>query len=123
MLAHGVYLAPSQFEAGFVSTAHDENAIARTLDGARAAFVAVAEVVERTSVIVGRRSQSSRHRHAASCPASCAVLGSSLDGVNVCLFCTWILGHSSSLPRMQKSPSTSWAHTHRPSSSAAGRSQ
>ena len=43
MLAHGVYLAPSQFEAGFVSTAHDETAIQRTLDAARAAFEQVAQ--------------------------------------------------------------------------------
>ena len=35
MLERGVYLAPSQFEAGFVSTAHDERAISRTLDAAR----------------------------------------------------------------------------------------
>ncbi|MFV1859625.1 MAG: glutamate-1-semialdehyde 2,1-aminomutase [Anaerolineales bacterium] len=38
MLSHGVYLAPSQFEAGFVSTAHDESTIAQTIDAARAAF-------------------------------------------------------------------------------------
>ena len=38
MLDHGVYLAPSQFEAAFVSTAHDGAIIDRTLDAARAAF-------------------------------------------------------------------------------------
>lgn len=40
MLAHGVYLAPSQFEAAFVSAAHDEAAIDLTLDAATAAFAA-----------------------------------------------------------------------------------
>jgi glutamate-1-semialdehyde 2,1-aminomutase len=35
MLEEGVYLAPSQFEAGFVSTAHSEQDIARTVDAAR----------------------------------------------------------------------------------------
>lgn len=38
MLARGVYLAPSQFEAAFVSTAHDAAAIAHTLDAADEAF-------------------------------------------------------------------------------------
>jgi glutamate-1-semialdehyde 2,1-aminomutase len=38
MLAHGVYLAPSQFEAAFVSTAHDAAAIEQTLDAANTAF-------------------------------------------------------------------------------------
>lgn len=40
MLAEGVYLAPSAFEAGFVSTAHDEAAIAHTLEAAARAFKA-----------------------------------------------------------------------------------
>ena len=31
MLQRGVYLAPSAFEAGFVSAAHDESIIAATL--------------------------------------------------------------------------------------------
>ena len=34
MLARGVYLAPSQFEAGFVSIVHDENVIAATISAA-----------------------------------------------------------------------------------------
>jgi glutamate-1-semialdehyde 2,1-aminomutase len=34
MLARGVYLAPSQFEAAFVSTAHDEALIDRTIQAA-----------------------------------------------------------------------------------------
>jgi glutamate-1-semialdehyde 2,1-aminomutase len=38
MLDGGVYLAPSQFEAAFVSLAHDQRAIDRTLDTARRAF-------------------------------------------------------------------------------------
>src|SRR5262249_36744316 len=37
MLDRGVYLAPSQFEAAFVSLAHDDRAIERTLEAARAA--------------------------------------------------------------------------------------
>ncbi len=38
MLDAGVYLAPSQFEAAFVSLAHDAHAIELTLDAARGAF-------------------------------------------------------------------------------------
>ena len=38
MLKRGVYLAPSAFEAGFMSTAHSERDIAETLDAARGAF-------------------------------------------------------------------------------------
>ncbi|MBN8728372.1 MAG: glutamate-1-semialdehyde 2,1-aminomutase [Xanthomonadales bacterium] len=38
MLGRGVYLAPSAFEAGFVSIAHDEAVIAATLEAARGAF-------------------------------------------------------------------------------------
>jgi len=38
MLENGVYLAPSAFEAGFVSSAHDEAAIQATLDAAEQAF-------------------------------------------------------------------------------------
>ncbi|MGB0580964.1 MAG: glutamate-1-semialdehyde 2,1-aminomutase, partial [Limisphaerales bacterium] len=38
MLEQGVYLAPSQFEAGFLSTAHDEEAIEKTVAAARAAL-------------------------------------------------------------------------------------
>jgi glutamate-1-semialdehyde 2,1-aminomutase len=38
MLGRGVYLAPSAFEAGFVSAAHGEAEIARTLHAARASF-------------------------------------------------------------------------------------
>jgi glutamate-1-semialdehyde 2,1-aminomutase len=37
MLDEGVYLAPSQFEAAFVSLAHDERALDRTLSAARKA--------------------------------------------------------------------------------------
>lgn len=38
MLARGVYLAPSAFEAGFVSSRHGEAEIAKTLDAAAEAF-------------------------------------------------------------------------------------
>ena len=38
MLERGVYLAPSQFEAGFMSSAHGDQEIDRTLDAAKAAF-------------------------------------------------------------------------------------
>ena len=38
MLEAGVYLAPSAFEAGFVSTAHDEAALRHTLDAAERVF-------------------------------------------------------------------------------------
>ncbi|MFE0502428.1 glutamate-1-semialdehyde 2,1-aminomutase [Lysobacter soli] len=38
MLGRGVYLAPSAFEAGFVSSAHGDAEIAHTIDAARASF-------------------------------------------------------------------------------------
>jgi glutamate-1-semialdehyde 2,1-aminomutase len=38
MLARGVYLAPSQFEAAFLSTAHSPDDVAATVEAARAAF-------------------------------------------------------------------------------------
>jgi glutamate-1-semialdehyde 2,1-aminomutase len=38
MLERGVYLAPSAFEAGFVSSAHGEAEIGRTIEAAREAF-------------------------------------------------------------------------------------
>jgi glutamate-1-semialdehyde 2,1-aminomutase len=44
MLEGGVYLAPSSFEAGFVSTAHTEADINQTLAAAEAAFQAAAKV-------------------------------------------------------------------------------
>jgi len=43
MLENGVYLAPSQFEAGFVSLVHDENDINRTLAAARTAFAVISK--------------------------------------------------------------------------------
>ncbi len=43
MLARGVYLAPSQFEAAFVSLAHTEEEIDHTIEAAREAFQVVAE--------------------------------------------------------------------------------
>jgi glutamate-1-semialdehyde 2,1-aminomutase len=42
MLQEGVYVAPSQFEAGFLSTAHGEAEIEATLQAAAKAFTAVA---------------------------------------------------------------------------------
>ena len=38
MLSQGIYLAPSAFEAGFVSSAHAENDITTTINAARKAF-------------------------------------------------------------------------------------
>ena len=41
MLEEGVYLAPSQFEAAFVSLAHSDEIIERTIEAARKAFGAI----------------------------------------------------------------------------------
>jgi glutamate-1-semialdehyde 2,1-aminomutase len=41
MLNEGVYLAPSQFEAGFVSLAHTDDVIEQTIAAARKALVGV----------------------------------------------------------------------------------
>jgi glutamate-1-semialdehyde 2,1-aminomutase len=41
MLERGVYLAPSSFEAGFVSAAHSDNDIAATLEAARHTFASL----------------------------------------------------------------------------------
>ena len=41
MLNNGVYLAPSMYEAGFISMAHTEKEIEKTLDAASLAFEAV----------------------------------------------------------------------------------
>ena len=38
MLKNGVYLAPSAYEAGFVSSAHSEEHISATINAAREAF-------------------------------------------------------------------------------------
>ena len=38
MLSQGIYIAPSQFEAGFISTVHDERTMSRSLDAARIAI-------------------------------------------------------------------------------------
>ena len=45
MLAAGVYLPPSAFEAWFVSAAHDEEALSRVADAAPAAARAAARVL------------------------------------------------------------------------------
>ena len=42
MLSRGVYLAPSMFEAGFVSSAHDASVIEQTLQAADSAFAELA---------------------------------------------------------------------------------
>jgi glutamate-1-semialdehyde 2,1-aminomutase len=43
MLENGVYLAPSQFEAGFLSTAHSDQIIEMTIASAEKAFMVVNE--------------------------------------------------------------------------------
>jgi glutamate-1-semialdehyde 2,1-aminomutase len=42
MLEEGVYLAPSQFEAGFIGTAHTDELLGRTIEAAHKAFSRVA---------------------------------------------------------------------------------
>jgi glutamate-1-semialdehyde 2,1-aminomutase len=42
MLDAGIYLAPSAFEAGFVSAAHTDEDIAFTIEAAKKAFAALA---------------------------------------------------------------------------------
>lgn len=42
MLDEGVYLAPSAFEAAFLSDAHDDTIIDRTIDAARRVFALIA---------------------------------------------------------------------------------
>jgi glutamate-1-semialdehyde 2,1-aminomutase len=44
MLEQGIYLAPSRFEAGFVSLAHRPGDIAQTLEAARVAMQRAARV-------------------------------------------------------------------------------
>jgi len=44
LLADGIYVAPSQFEAGFVSTAHTDSDIERTIAASQRAFEAAAQV-------------------------------------------------------------------------------
>lgn len=41
MLEQGVYLAPSQFEAAFVSAAHTDELVAQTINAAQAAFASI----------------------------------------------------------------------------------
>jgi glutamate-1-semialdehyde 2,1-aminomutase len=41
MLERGIYIAPSQFEAGFISLAHSDEDIERTVGAAREAFAAL----------------------------------------------------------------------------------
>jgi glutamate-1-semialdehyde 2,1-aminomutase len=42
MLRRGVYLAPSAYEAGFLSSAHGEDELALTIEAARASFAEAA---------------------------------------------------------------------------------
>jgi len=46
MLAQGIYLAPSQFEAGFLSLTHQQAEIEQTIQAARNAFASVAAFQE-----------------------------------------------------------------------------
>jgi glutamate-1-semialdehyde 2,1-aminomutase len=41
MLQEGIYIAPSQYEALFLSTAHGEPEIERTLEAADKAFLSI----------------------------------------------------------------------------------
>ena len=41
MLEGGVYLAPSAYEAGFISSAHTDDIVAMSIDAARQAFRSV----------------------------------------------------------------------------------
>ena len=45
MLENGVYLAPSQFEAAFVSLAHTDDSIEQTIEAGRKSFKSVLESV------------------------------------------------------------------------------
>ena len=47
MLERGVFMAPSAYEAGFISSAHDEAVLEATLEAARGAFRAVADAPAR----------------------------------------------------------------------------
>jgi glutamate-1-semialdehyde 2,1-aminomutase len=42
MLERGIYLAPSAFEVGFISSAHGDEEIAKTLDAARQTMATLA---------------------------------------------------------------------------------
>ena len=43
MLEQGIYMAPSQFETAFVSSAHTQEDIDKTIEAAKVAFAKVAE--------------------------------------------------------------------------------
>ena len=43
MLERGVYFAPSQFEAGFFSTAHTQETVVATIQAAQTAFKEIAQ--------------------------------------------------------------------------------
>ncbi len=44
MLNEGIYLAPSAFEAGFISNAHSDNEIESTINAAERAFASISEI-------------------------------------------------------------------------------
>ena len=46
MLDEGIYLAPSPFEAMFISTAHSEDDIRQTVQASGKAFAAAAELMK-----------------------------------------------------------------------------
>jgi glutamate-1-semialdehyde 2,1-aminomutase len=50
MLARGIYLPPSQFEAWFISAAHSPRDIAKTIEAARGAFAVVARRTKGTKI-------------------------------------------------------------------------
>jgi len=50
MLEHGVYLAPSQFEAGFTSLAHTDEDIEKTIAAARSVLLACNRMLVRCAV-------------------------------------------------------------------------
>ena len=51
MLEEGVYLAPSAFEAGFMSLAHSQQDIERTIDAARRCFAKLLIGIALTNVL------------------------------------------------------------------------
>ena len=45
MLDQGIYLAPSSFEAGFISLAHTQDLIEQTINASETAFKEIAKVI------------------------------------------------------------------------------
>ena len=85
MLDSGVYLAPSQFEAGFVSIAHTEEVIEQTIAAARKAF----QALEESSLIrlkVGKRIALAQRQKFSSSTFRAVVLSHAFP-TEVCLTC------------------------------------